>query len=665
MEDFVVMITNISKSSSEQELRRELMKSLNLNDCQFNYFIPLDVDNVAQVVLYDKIQYERILCLSPDQLKDDFKNIKIHPNRNQSQSLSTEPFHFQDMPLDILYNIFQLCGIKEQLNLARTCQQFYEAVKGIWCKKYRYFIYNYLDFKYSMKLDDKMVKDLCILCGRHVKELRFSSYFNMDLLKEIEWKMGGNPMENLKYFINHNFAENVKHFENLQILRVQGKFLQDKVIRELSKFCKQLKTIELLDGDSRWLTGQHLWQLENLQNLQIKSCRNLEMDNLLLCSKHCHLEQLNIVECDLLKSVPKMLDLSANLQHLKYLNLTAFTSDSKLLKAILNLPQLERLKFYWINFMPLQFEENYFAELEANHQKRSHLTELTFENDRFYIEDESLQQWTPHSYATMRENVCINGQEWQWSDEMFQKFCKQLQKFKNLHDIQLNYCRLFNYDQLKKLPLVSSSICKITIKGCLQREDQQYLKEWFLSLDNKTHKCQLRFDSFLSYAEVMLTMFRFVLLTICLAVPALGYSTGGPQQICTNGLTPEHHVDPQTSPVPYSFSGGNTVKSGDKITITLEGGDFLGFAIQAHDSKGEPIGTFKIVESNKSQTLSCSNPDDTLTHKKIPKDNPITKVEFQWIAPAGYKGKVKFVGTVAKDGATFWVRKVLKEVDVE
>uniref|UniRef100_A0A1A9VZM2 Reelin domain-containing protein n=1 Tax=Glossina brevipalpis TaxID=37001 RepID=A0A1A9VZM2_9MUSC len=160
-------------------------------------------------------------------------------------------------------------------------------------------------------------------------------------------------------------------------------------------------------------------------------------------------------------------------------------------------------------------------------------------------------------------------------------------------------------------------------------------------------------------------MFRFLLLTFCLTVPAFGYSTGGPQQICTNGLTPEHHVDPQTSPAPYSFSGSNVVKSNDKITITLEGSDFLGFAVQAHDPKGEPIGTFKIVESNKSQTLSCSNPDDTLTHKKIPKDNPITKVEFQWIAPADYKGKVKFVGTVAKDGAVFWVRKVLKEVDVE
>uniref|UniRef100_A0A1B0GE74 Reelin domain-containing protein n=1 Tax=Glossina morsitans morsitans TaxID=37546 RepID=A0A1B0GE74_GLOMM len=111
-----------------------------------------------------------------------------------------------------------------------------------------------------------------------------------------------------------------------------------------------------------------------------------------------------------------------------------------------------------------------------------------------------------------------------------------------------------------------------------------------------------------------------------------------PPKIRTNGLTSEHHVDPQTSPVPYTFSGGNTVKSGDKITVTVEGGDFLGFAGQAHDSKGEPI-------------------ED--------KDNPVTKVEFQGIAAAGYKGKVKFVGTVAKDGATFWVRKVLKEVDVE
>uniref|UniRef100_A0A1A9Z2E1 Uncharacterized protein n=1 Tax=Glossina pallidipes TaxID=7398 RepID=A0A1A9Z2E1_GLOPL len=64
-----------------------------------------------------------------------------------------------------------------------------------------------------------------------------------------------------------------------------------------------------------------------------------------------------------------------------------------------------------------------------------------------------------------RPLVCSSSVGQQWLDEMFQKFCKQLQKFKNLHDIQMSCYRLFNFNQLKKLYLVSSSMCEITIKG--------------------------------------------------------------------------------------------------------------------------------------------------------------------------------------------------------
>ncbi|KAM7352065.1 defense protein l(2)34Fc-like [Cochliomyia hominivorax] len=159
-------------------------------------------------------------------------------------------------------------------------------------------------------------------------------------------------------------------------------------------------------------------------------------------------------------------------------------------------------------------------------------------------------------------------------------------------------------------------------------------------------------------------MFRFVVVALCLAVPVWGNSAGAPPAVCKNGLTPEHHVDPQSSQVPYSFSGGNSVKAGDKITLTLGGGEFLGFALQAQDAKEQPVGTFKVVETNKSQLLKCSAAGDTLTHVQLNR-KPITSVEFQWIAPADYKGSVKFVATVAKDGGTYWIRKVIKEVNVQ
>ncbi|XP_005188321.1 defense protein l(2)34Fc [Musca domestica] len=160
-------------------------------------------------------------------------------------------------------------------------------------------------------------------------------------------------------------------------------------------------------------------------------------------------------------------------------------------------------------------------------------------------------------------------------------------------------------------------------------------------------------------------MFRFLVIACCLAAPAFGYSTGAPKEICTNGLTPEHHVEPQSSAVPYFFSADSAVKAGDKLTVKLGGDEFLGFAIQVQDSNKKPIGSFKVVESNKSQTLTCSKADDTLTHVKIDKKNIPNSLQFQWVAPADFKGKAKLVGTVAKNGATYWIGKVLKEIEVQ
>ncbi|XP_061387413.1 defense protein l(2)34Fc [Musca vetustissima] len=160
-------------------------------------------------------------------------------------------------------------------------------------------------------------------------------------------------------------------------------------------------------------------------------------------------------------------------------------------------------------------------------------------------------------------------------------------------------------------------------------------------------------------------MFRFLVIACCLAAPAFGYSSGAPKEACTNGLTPEHHVKEQSSPSPYSVSTESVVKAGEKLTVTLGGGEFLGFAIQVQDSNKKPIGTFKVVESNKSQLLTCSKAGDTLTHVKIDKKNIPNTLQFQWVAPADYKGKAKLVGTVVKNGVTFWVSKLLKEIEVQ
>lgn len=414
--------------------------------------------------------------------------------------------YFDVLPLEIQYRIFELMPLKDQLLAAKVCKAFRQIIRDICERKYKVFNYNYLTFKYSWLLQDYEISELCYLCGRVVERLRFSTYFNMDLLKHIEWSgVRTNPMENLKFFINNNFKRNVKYFKHLQEVEVQGKFLQDQTIMELAKHCKKLKTLRLLDGDNRWLWGEHLMDLESIENLELKSCRNLDPNHLLATSQKRQLKSLNIVECEYLKDIPKVINLCQYWQNLETLRLTAFTQDQKFLSSIISLPHLKLLQFYWINFMPLNFEENFFAELKNHKNKALLLNCLKFENDRYYLEDESLQQWTPEKYAIMRENVCINGQAWQWSNEDFDKILTCFKEFKNLHTLTFQYCRLLDYNQLQQLGLSLSNLKFISIYGCPKAEDKLFEKEWLLKENQQdfTPKCQLSFDSFLTLKEVL------------------------------------------------------------------------------------------------------------------------------------------------------------------
>ncbi|KAM7352063.1 uncharacterized protein ACRADG_004708 isoform 1-T2 [Cochliomyia hominivorax] len=409
---------------------------------------------------------------------------------------------FTTLPLEILYRIFESCHLSDQLILAKVCKLFRQIIRDILQRKSKFFNYNYITFKYKQQLQDYEISELCYLCGRAVERARFSTFFNMDLLKHIEWSgVRTNPLENLKYFINNNFKQNVKYFKNLLELEVQGKFLQDQAILEMAKNCKKLKTLKLLDGDNRWLWGEHLQDLESIENLELKSCRNLDPNHMLAVSQKRQLKSLNIVECEHLQDIPKMLKLCDHWQYLESLRLTAFSQDRNLLNAIINLPALKTLQFFWINFMPLDFEENFFLELSSNTKKSLSLKHLKFENDRYYIEDESLQKWTPEKYAAMRENVCINGQSWQWSAEIFDKISKNFEYFKNLQTVTLFYCRLLDYEQIKHLSLINEQLELIKIYGCPQEKDEQFKKLW--QEEGVSARCRVDFESCLTLKEVM------------------------------------------------------------------------------------------------------------------------------------------------------------------
>ncbi|KAH8273975.1 hypothetical protein KR044_006819 [Drosophila immigrans] len=179
-------------------------------------------------------------------------------------------------------------------------------------------------------------------------------------------------------------------------------------------------------------------------------------------------------------------------------------------------------------------------------------------------------------------------------------------------------------------------------------------------------------------------MFRLVLIAVCLAASANAYSDGAPKVACGD-LTPQHGAQLQTDKPPYSISGLSHVRSGEKLTLTLGGDEFLGFLIQARDGQNRVVGQFKVVDAQHSQTLDCSGPQvslkwelgfnfflininlfqDSLTHLKAVKGSPLSGVTFEWIAPAGYKGNVKFMATVVKTGFVYWVGRVTKDINVE
>ncbi|XP_020810699.1 defense protein l(2)34Fc [Drosophila serrata] len=159
-------------------------------------------------------------------------------------------------------------------------------------------------------------------------------------------------------------------------------------------------------------------------------------------------------------------------------------------------------------------------------------------------------------------------------------------------------------------------------------------------------------------------MFRFLVVAVCLAISVHAYSDGAPKTACAD-LTPQHGAKLQTIKPPYSLSGPAHVRSNEKLKLTLGGDEFKGFIIQARDGQNRVVGKFQVVDAAHSQTLSCSGSDDTLTHRKINQDSPVTQVTFEWVPPAGYKGNVKFMASVVQSSFVYWVGRVTKDINVE
>lgn len=101
-----------------------------------------------------------------------------------------------------------------------------------------------------------------------------------------------------------------------------------------------------------------------------------------------------------------------------------------------------------------------------------------------------------------------------------------------------------------------------------------------------------------------------VLFAIALvAVPAWGYGAGAPLDVCGD-MTPQHHVQPQKSPSPYTVRVSSTqIRSGEPVTVDIKGNSasdtIKGFFAEAR-SNGQIVGTFQVDPQDPHvQTRNC------------------------------------------------------------
>lgn len=104
-------------------------------------------------------------------------------------------------------------------------------------------------------------------------------------------------------------------------------------------------------------------------------------------------------------------------------------------------------------------------------------------------------------------------------------------------------------------------------------------------------------------------MFRVLLIAFCLAIPTFCLaSTVLPPDFCNYVNVEQHQVPPAQT---LSKAEDNSNANEEKFQLRLSGGNggFSGFAIQAQDPSGVPVGRFQIIDEHNSKTMACKNLD--------------------------------------------------------
>ncbi|XP_060768957.1 putative defense protein Hdd11 [Neoarius graeffei] len=146
----------------------------------------------------------------------------------------------------------------------------------------------------------------------------------------------------------------------------------------------------------------------------------------------------------------------------------------------------------------------------------------------------------------------------------------------------------------------------------------------------------------------------FVALLLQVWTAVTGYPSGAPVGRCED-MTPQHNVQPQSIPSPYTIVISNmTFSTNQIINVTIQGPQYIGLLLQARSgSDTNAVGTWKTPPAN-TKYLACSgNNFSAITHSdRTPKDN---KTTFSWIPPASLKTAF-ITATVVSNRTTFWVK---------
>jgi len=163
-------------------------------------------------------------------------------------------------------------------------------------------------------------------------------------------------------------------------------------------------------------------------------------------------------------------------------------------------------------------------------------------------------------------------------------------------------------------------------------------------------------------------MKSFILLVACVFfhnVDCFSVSVPPIRSVCRTMVPGHDKYQPQNitaSPSPFSVVvDQNSVAGGDTVDITLFGNDgkqFIGYYLQARDSKNSPVGMFN--PNSLAKTHSCGGIRGNAAHHANPEKKD--KVKISWKAPKKYQGDIQFYATFVENYVTFWTMVKAPEV---